>query len=325
MESGELRAGDRVEVRGAAEILATLDERGELESLPFMPEMLRHCGRTFRVAKRADKVCDTSHLTGSRKVPGTVLLEDLRCDGKAHGGCQAECLLFFKERWLRRLPDGTPPAPAPVDEAAMRALADRLAANTSSSVETDGKREQVFRCQATRLHHASAQVKSLDPRPYLGEYRSGNVPLGRFLHISARAAIREPLSRLGLLSSMPVRGTRPASAPPDPRLDLQPGEWVRVKSREEIATTLNEKGRNRGLWFDREMVGYCGQVHRVRQRVSRILDEATGKMIELKNDCVTLEGVVCKGDLSPGRWLCPRAIFPYWREVWLERVDRTER
>ena len=39
------KAGDLIEVRSAAEILATLDERGELENLPFMPEMLKFCGR----------------------------------------------------------------------------------------------------------------------------------------------------------------------------------------------------------------------------------------------------------------------------------------
>ena len=29
-------------------------------------------------------------------------LEDLRCDGSAHGGCQAGCLLYWKEAWLTR-------------------------------------------------------------------------------------------------------------------------------------------------------------------------------------------------------------------------------
>jgi hypothetical protein len=30
----------------------------------------------------------------------TVHLSDLRCDGSAHAGCQAGCLLFWKEAWL---------------------------------------------------------------------------------------------------------------------------------------------------------------------------------------------------------------------------------
>ena len=37
-----LRAGDWVEVRSKEEILATLDENGRLEDLPFMPQMLQY-------------------------------------------------------------------------------------------------------------------------------------------------------------------------------------------------------------------------------------------------------------------------------------------
>ncbi len=50
----DLRAGDLVEVRSEDEILRTLDSRGTLDSLPFMPEMLPFCGKRFRVSKRAD-------------------------------------------------------------------------------------------------------------------------------------------------------------------------------------------------------------------------------------------------------------------------------
>ena len=46
-----LCVGDLVEVRSADEIIATLDERGELENLPFMPEMLKFCGQRLTVDK----------------------------------------------------------------------------------------------------------------------------------------------------------------------------------------------------------------------------------------------------------------------------------
>jgi len=66
MEGGRLglRIGEVVEVRSHAEILATLDERGELDSLPFMPEMLQFCGQRYTVAKRASKLCDTITWSG---------------------------------------------------------------------------------------------------------------------------------------------------------------------------------------------------------------------------------------------------------------------
>src|SRR5262245_37397665 len=100
----DLRRGDSVEVRSAEEILATLDERGALDGMPFMPEMLAFCGKRFTVRSRADSTCDTVSASGMRKMERTVHLNMLRCDGAAHGGCQAGCLLFWKEAWLRRVP-----------------------------------------------------------------------------------------------------------------------------------------------------------------------------------------------------------------------------
>ena len=94
-----LKSGDLVQVRSAGEILATLDDAGALEALPFMPEMLPCLGRRFVVDKRADKICDTIAQTGSRRLRDSVLLADLRCDGSAHAGCQAECRLVWWNCW----------------------------------------------------------------------------------------------------------------------------------------------------------------------------------------------------------------------------------
>ena len=53
------RAGDWVEVRTKEEILRTLDKKGQLDGLPFMPQMFNYCGKRFQVYKRAHKTCDT--------------------------------------------------------------------------------------------------------------------------------------------------------------------------------------------------------------------------------------------------------------------------
>src|ERR1700722_5194249 len=99
----DLRASDWVEVRSQEEILATLDDRGCFENLPFMPEMLQFCGQRFRVSKRSDKTCDPAHAPWSiRRMENSVHLEDVRCDGGGHGGCQAGCLIWWNEAWLKR-------------------------------------------------------------------------------------------------------------------------------------------------------------------------------------------------------------------------------
>jgi hypothetical protein len=318
MGNAGLRHGDVVVVKSVAEILATLDENGALDGLPFMPEMIRYCGRRFAVDRRADKICDTIHYTGSRRLPDSVLLEDLRCDGSAHDGCQAECRLFWKEDWLRRA-DGAEAAPGPADEKATETLMRLAVRNAKRSLDPAGTSDR-YRCQCTDLTSATEHLKLWDPRPYLRECATGNVRVGRFLRVMTRATVAEPLRKLGLMPEIHLPGTRTGKEP-EPVLGLQPGEWVRVKSKEEIAATLNPQGRNRGLWFDREMLPYCGGKFRVRQRISRFVDDRTGKMIQLKTDAITLDGVVCSGDYSQRRWFCPRAIHPYWRESWLERVE----
>src|SRR5206468_2983049 len=52
-----------------------------------------------------------------------------------------------------------------------------------------------------------------------------------------------------------------------------------------------------------------------------IVDEKTGKMMHFKNPCIILDGVVCQSRYSECRLFCPRSIYSYWREIWLERIS----
>ena len=107
---------------------------------------------------------------------------------------------------------------------------------------------------------------------------------------------------------------------PTVALNLQPGELVRVKSHDEILKTLNTASKNRGMAWDAEMVPYCGKTYRVLARVTRIINEKTGEMQEMKTPCIILDSVVCQSRYSHCRMFCPRSIYSYWREIWLERV-----
>jgi len=91
-----------VEVRSAKEIFSTLDGNGKLKGLAFTPEMLRFCGRQFRVYKSLKNIILES--TGElRKIKSpTVLLEGVFCDGEAHGNCDRSCFCFWREAWLKR-------------------------------------------------------------------------------------------------------------------------------------------------------------------------------------------------------------------------------
>ena len=313
-----LRRGDIVEVRPAAEILATLDEDGALDEMPFMPEMLRYVGRRFKVSRRVEKICDTIAATGSRRMLDTVYLENLRCDGSGHGGCQAGCRLYWKEAWLRRLDESD----HAVDEEGKGILALEQLALKGARVlhKHEQDQEEVWRCQATEALRATEALKTSDVRQYWRELRVRNIGFLRFLRVASRGFVMEVASRLGVIRALPLHGEGSEPAPSEP-LNLQPGDLVEVRSAEEIAPTLDENGFNRRLSFDREMLPYCGRTFRVKDRVERIIDERTGRMLRIPGDCLILDEVVCSGHCSVGRWFCPREVYPYWREAWLRPVE----
>ena len=116
-------------------------------------------------------------------------------------------------------------------------------------------------------------------------------------------------------------GTIPAGAPtPVSNLNLQPGELVRVKSYEQILATIDGHRGNRGIAWDAEMVPFCGKTFRVQTRVERFISEKNGKMVGLRTPAVILEDVFCRSRYSDCRMHCPRSIYTWWREIWLERV-----
>ena len=95
---------------------------------------------------------------------------------------------------------------------------------------------------------------------------------------------------------------------------------VRVKSYKDILATLDTENKNRGLYFDAEYVPYCGGTFRVLRRVTTIVNEKNGQLLKFKTPAVILEDVFCRSRYSHDRMFCPRSIYAYWREVWLERV-----
>ncbi len=346
------RAGELVEVRSRDEILATLDAEGCIDGMPFMPEMLASCGRTFRVSAVAHKSCETANRTWKgRRLDATVHLVGSRCNGSAHGGCEADCNLFWKDAWLKPAAavadaasvgtsespkNGTAPCAKPACGGCTVELL-QLKTRLPSQSEND---EPAWSCQATKHPEATRPLAWWNPTQYLRDITTGN---HRPLHVlrvlfvgvlsqalrsapvgyRAIKSVRERMHRLVTgRNGIDVEGKIPhGNATPTGRLNLQPGERVRVKSKAEIEKTLKEDGTNRGMSFGQEMLPYCGRELVVRDVVTRIIDEKTGRMIPMKNPCITLQGAVCRAEYSDCRLLCPRQIPSFWREIWLERVD----
>ena len=333
-------------VRSKDEILGTLDANGRLDELPFMPEMLEYCGKTLQVGKRAHKTCDPAVGIGGRKMSNTVHLESIRCNGAAHDGCEAGCLIFWKEAWLEPL-DRAPsapgePSPRKTAAAERPQCSDDVLWTSIKIPPATGETEPTYVCQNTQIKFATQPLKWWDLRQYVEDYTSGNVTLSQLVvgfvystwrtvaeaGIGVGSAMRWIYDRFQRAiggSPYPLRpyGVPKGSPGPKSQLDLRQGERVRVKPYAEIVKTLDCNYRNRGLYFDAEMVPFTEREYEVERRQTQIIDERTGKMIRFKTDAIVLKDVVCEARYAICRRFCPRAIYPYWREIWLERISDT--
>lgn len=317
VEPGTLRAGDRVRLRPLEEILATLDDTSSYEGVPFMPEMMAYAGRTMTVYRRLEKICDYMGAeTRSRRMTDAVLLRETRCDGSGHGGCQAECRIFWKEVWLERAV-GPDPGPDDVGPVAPERLLPIVDVGTR---RTDAELGEVFRCQATEATRATTPMSEMGIGQYVREVRVGNIGVPELARVASSALVTKVARKAGLKPYLPIE-VAGKDRVDGVKLGLEPGEWVRVRSEEEIGSTLNEGAAHRGLMFTHEMAQYCGRTFRVRGRVDRLIDEHTGRLLTMKLECIALEDVVCKGHFTSGAWFCAREHLPLWREDWLERAD----
>ena len=320
----ELRRGELVEVRSAAEILATLDDTERSEGLPFMPEMLAHIGRRFTVEARVERACDTINKGGR--------VRRMRQTRPA----RRPALRRLGPRRLRR---GVPPV-----------LEGGVAAQVADSGETGNVApaagagaDRALEDLARRTRDACRGRTSRLPLPGDGVRRGvGGARLVGFAIVLARGHVRqrrvccdssrsargssyeEIRRRLGLWS-YPVKSTGRREDRPARSSTSRPGTRVRIRPADEISETLDATLKTRGSGS----TGRCFRTAAARAgstgRVERFIDEGSGRMIELKSECVILDGVFCKGHLSEGRWFCPRAIYSWWRDDWLERAEAETR
>ncbi|WP_341252321.1 hypothetical protein [Euzebya pacifica] len=321
-----LRPGDLVVVKSAEEIIATLDEDGRLDGLPFMPEMLRFCGRTMIVHKTAKVTC--GGRADLREMDNAVFLTGVRCDGAAHDGCQARCLIHWKEAWLERVDgDSVRALPGPGGDLHPgqpdRSLLPLIAPTTKDTPDAAPR----YLCQATEILDATSPLPFTRLSQYPHHVR--NWGLWRLVKVMLVALVNKyQLTSRRLPRMLRIKDGRTfpmlagtLQSTPSAADELQPGDRVRIKSRAEIEATLDTNNANRGLIFDVEELRFCGQTATVLQRVERIIDERSGEMITIGSDAYMLDGVVCPGDYHR---LCARGIYSYWRSVWLEKLDPSD-
>jgi hypothetical protein len=299
----KLLPGTKVKVRSVSEIISTLDQQGTMEALPFMPEMARYCGAHFRVSKRIERTCE-EFTESMRRIQNVVYLDDLTCDGAEHGGCQKECKLLWKEAWLERSDNNTilPHTYGQGDQAL----------SSLPCILPDGR----YICQFTELVKATTPFSPFDLTSYIRDIRSKTYSIPKLIRILSYAIflrLRYYLTGIHFRFLSGQQGKTPSES-----LNLQPGEWVQVRTKGEIEGTLDSNGKNRGLLFTTDMARSCGKTYRVRRKLEKGIIDQTQKLREMKNT-VILEDCFC-GGCHMIRGGCPRENYHWWREIWLRRI-----
>ena len=299
--------GDVVEVRSWAEIRETLDDRGCLEELPFMPEMVGMCGQRARVFRCMHRLFDYRKTRRMRHMEGAVLLIGAVCDGSAHGGCQAACHTIWKTAWLRRVERNAGARATPVSGDSLGAV--QGFAPVSSDTEVPR-----YVCQLTQLHAASRAISKWGVARILMPLVSGNVAPAAFV-----------VGWLTYLFNEAQYKRRGVSFPefPAPLRDdesreehaLTAGDYVVVRSAAEIRATLNDRLMHKGLWFEPDMSKHCGRRCTVQGEVRNLIDIVTGEMLTMKTPAYILRDVHFSGE----RQLFNAQYEPlFWRAAWLK-------
>jgi hypothetical protein len=96
------------------------------------------------------------------------------------------------------------------------------------------------------------------------------------------------------------------------------GDWVEVRSTEDILSTLDQNGRLDGLPFMPQMFKYCGQRFRIHMRASKTCDTVSGHYVGRSLQDGFHLNLRCDGQEYSG---CQAGCLIFWKSAWLKPVD----
>ncbi|HKQ25240.1 MAG TPA: hypothetical protein VJT81_12430 [Burkholderiales bacterium] len=300
--------GDLVEVKAWTEIRATLDERGCLDQLPFMPEMLTMCGQRAYVFRCVHRLFDYRKTRRMRHMDDGVLLVEAVCDGSKHGGCEAACHTIWKSAWLRRVERADDTAGAPASSDPSDTMKD-------TAVLRFGTQAPRYACQLTQLNAASRPIGNWSVINFLRPLIAGNVAPAAFA-VGWLTHLFNELQRLRHGVGFPeFEATTPDGGRRE-EIRLEPGDQVVVRPSGEIRATLNDQFVHRGMGFELDMLKHCGRRYCIQTEIRKLIDIVTGEMRTMKTPAYILRDVHFSGE----RQQFNAQHEPlFWRGVWLRR------
>ena len=275
---------DFVEVRSAEEILATLDERAELEDLPFMPEsgLLRTETHGPQVAQ---KPCDTHQPHGHRRMTKPCTTGS-RCDGSAHGGCENGMLPVLEGAMAasRVDPDdrgGRVGMPSGPERCRVLEINTQGPLSLTARFGIHVKPPRLFRAApAPPAIEGSSAVRRQDLTR--GETWVSLAVLRAFRRVCSNRLpdCEQGSTRGGCGFARACPGVSCKSGlqgrMPDRHLDLEPGRTRADQVHGGDPGDARSNRLNRGLGFDAELSRFCGRVTRVKSRASAVSTSTPG-------------------------------------------------
>jgi hypothetical protein len=174
--------------------------------------------------------------------------------------------------------------------------------------------ETLYECQLQNVPRLEAEEEVVGLKKYLVNFK---VTFAKPWNSVVKPWVKRRYKKIQPI--LPQQKTRVEIAATTGNEELQTGDWVRVKSAEEIDAMLDAFKEYKGCAFLSEMYQYCGTVQQVFTKVERFLDERDYKVKSSKG-LVFLKNRLCTGTTAFGR--CDRHCFFFWRVEWLEKIDQ---
>ena len=242
-----------------------------------MPEMLAYFGRRFSVTARVERACARHRRRGAPNARHRPPRRP-RCDGGAH------------ERLRGGVPDVLEGGMATTGETGEAHVSFRPTTRSTSCEDwpqeargpernpRGGRRLPMPGDGVTPRNDAAGMVECTFLLP-----RGGVRHVSRWRSSASRCAACSRRS-----CGVWAYGSRPLHRPAESSVDtplwrVHPGKTVKIHSTGDIAETLDAERDARGLWFDREMLPYCGTEPTVQTTLGRFIDERSGEMMDAQD------------------------------------------
>jgi len=98
-----LKSGDWVRVRSSGEIAETLDAKGHHRGLWFDGDLLKHCGHSYRVMGRVERIIDIRSTVMIPMKTACIVLDDVDGSGEFLWFAEQHDYLYWREAWLQRI------------------------------------------------------------------------------------------------------------------------------------------------------------------------------------------------------------------------------